>query len=153
MLDRMRKLPGEIAYADIMTSSVPGLIPQMVGFLTSRRFHYTSFFVDDNSDYAFVHHQESTSADDTILAKRAYEAELRKHGKEVRHYYADNGTYAVAKYKEEIEDKKQSLTFCGVGSHYQNSKAENRIKIICEPARSMLIHAMHRWLEVITQSL
>ena len=80
ILDCMRKLPGEIAYTNIMTSSVPGLIPQMVGFLTSRKFHYISFFVDDSSDYTFVHHQESTSADDTILAKRAYEAELRKYG-------------------------------------------------------------------------
>lgn len=102
----MRKLPGEIAHTDIMTSSIPGLIPQMVGFLTSRKFHNTSFFVDDETDFTFVHHQESTSADDATLAKRAYEAELRKHGKEVRHYHADNGTYAVAKYKEEIEDKK-----------------------------------------------
>ena len=153
ILERMRKMPGEIAYTNIMTSSVPGLIPQMVGFLTSKKFHYTSFFVDDASDYTFVHHQESTSADDTILAKRAYEAELRKYGKEVRHYHADNGTYAVAQYKAEIEDKKQSLTFCGVGSHHQNGRAENRIKVICEPARSMLIHAMHRWPEVITQAL
>ena len=103
----MRKLLGEIAHADIMTSSVLGLIPQMIGFLMSRKFHHTSFFVDDSSDYAFVHHQESTSPDDTILAKRAYEAELRKCGKDVRHYYADNRTYAVTKYKEEIEDKKQ----------------------------------------------
>lgn len=45
------------------------------------------------------------------------------------------------------------LTFCGVGSHHQNGKAENRIKITCEPARSVLIHAMHRWPEVIAQDL
>ena len=128
MLDRICELPGEIAYADIMTSSVPRLIPQMVSFLTSRRFHCTSFFVDDSSDYTFIHHQESTLADDTILAKRAYEAELRKHGKDARHYHADNRTYAVAKHREEIEDKKQSLTFCRVGSYHKNGKAKNCIK-------------------------
>lgn len=153
ILDKMRTLPGEIAHTDLMTSSVAGLIPQMVGFLTSKKFHYSSFFVDDRSDFTFICHQESTSATETILSKRAYEAELRKYGKEVRHYHADNGTYAVAQYKDEIEDKKQSLTFCGVGSHHQNGKAENRIKIICNPARCMLIHAMHRWPEVVTQAL
>ena len=53
ILDQMRKLPEEIAHADIMTGSVPGLIPQMVRFLTSRKFHYTSFFVDDETDFTF----------------------------------------------------------------------------------------------------
>ena len=74
----------------------------MVGFLTSKKFYYTSFFVDDRSDYTFVHNQETTSAEETITAKQAYESDLRKFGKEVRHYHADNGTYAVARYKEEI---------------------------------------------------
>ena len=78
----------------------------MVGFLILRKFHYISFFVDDKSDFTFVYDQESTSANKTILAKRAYKAELRKYSKEVRHYHADNGTYAVAKYKEEIENSK-----------------------------------------------
>ena len=88
-----------------------------------------------------------------MLAKRAYEAKLRKYGKEVRCYYADDGTCVVARHKAEIEDKKQSLAFCGVGSHYQNDKAENRIKIICNPARCMLTHATHRQPELITQAL
>ena len=44
-------------------------------------------------------------------------------------------------------------TRCGVGSHHQNGRAKNRIKVICEPARSMLIHAIHRWPEVIIQAL
>ena len=34
ILDRMKKLSRSISYADIMTSSFPGLIPQIVGFLT-----------------------------------------------------------------------------------------------------------------------
>ena len=108
-----------------MTSSVPGLVPQIVGFLGSKKFHYTSFFVDDRSDYTFVHHQFSTSAEDTIKAKYTYEYDMRKYGKDVRHYHVDNGTHAVASCKKEISDSKQTLTFCGVGSHHQNGKAEN----------------------------
>ena len=140
----MKTLPGEIAHTDLMKSSLPGLMPQMIGFLSSRKFHYTSFFVDDRSDYTFACDQEFTNAEETITAKLSYESDLRKHGKEVRHYHADNGTYTVARCKEEIENKKQTLTFCGIGSHHQNGKAENRIKIICNPARSMLTHAMRR---------
>ena len=73
-----------------MTSSVSGLMPQMLGFITSKKFHHASFFVDDKSDFTNVHYQGSTSVEDTILAKRACEAELRKYGKEVRHHHADN---------------------------------------------------------------
>ena len=81
-----------------MKSSVPRLILQMVGFLGSAKFRYTSFFVDHYGDFTFVHNQTSTSAEETIKSKRAYEAELRKYGKSVRHYHAENVTYAVAKY-------------------------------------------------------
>ena len=71
----------------------------------------------------------------------------------MRHHYSNNGTHAVARCKEEIGNKKKTLIFCGVGSHHRNGKAENCIKIICNPARRILIHAMHMWPEIITQSL
>ena len=89
---------------DIMTSSVSGLIAQIVGFLGLAKFRYTSFFVDDRSEFTFVRHQTSTSAEDTIKSKRDYESKLRTHGKSVRHYHAENGTYAVAECREEIEN-------------------------------------------------
>ena len=38
ILTKMKTLPGEIAHTDLMTSSVPGLMPQMVSYLTSRKF-------------------------------------------------------------------------------------------------------------------
>ena len=52
----------------------------------------------------------------------------------------NNGTHAVVKDKEEIEEK--TLIFYGAGSHYQNRKVENYIKIICYLVRIMLIHTM-----------
>ena len=71
----------------------------------------------------------------------------------MRNCHADNGICEVAKCKEEIENEKQTLTFCGMGSHRQNGKSENHIKLICNTARSMLTHAMNRYPEVVTQSL
>ena len=65
----------------------------------------------------------------------------------------DNGTCFVASCKNEINGSKEILTFCGVCSHHQNGKAENRIKIIFNPARNMIIHAMCRWPELVNQSL
>ena len=52
---------------------------------------------------------------------------------------ADNITHAVVKCKEEIGNKKQTLTLCRVGSHNQNGKAEIHIIITCDPDRSVPI--------------
>ena len=89
-----------MSHTDIMTSPVPGLVPQMVCFCGSAKFNHTSFFVQDKSDYTFVHHQTSTSAEETINAKHAYEHELLQYGKELRHYHADTVTYEIAKHRE-----------------------------------------------------
>ena len=102
----MQNIPGEIAYTNIITSSVVSLIPQIVGFLASKKFHYTSFFINNTSNFTFVYCQESTLADDIILVKRACEAELREYRIEMRYYHADNGIYAVEQYKAKIENKK-----------------------------------------------
>ena len=37
ILESIRTLPGDIDHTDIMTSSVPGLIAQILGFLTSKK--------------------------------------------------------------------------------------------------------------------
>ena len=63
--------------------------------------------------------------------------------KKVKHYHLNNSTYAIVKYKEEIDVEKQMLTFCKVGSYHQNGKVENCIKIIGNLVRSILIHAIH----------
>ena len=95
----------------------------MVGFLTSRKVYHTSFFVCDCSYCIFAHHQETTSAEETTIAKQACESDLRKYVKKVTRYDAGNGTSPVVKYKEEIEDKKKTLTFCSVDIRHQNGKA------------------------------
>ena len=76
----------------------------------------------------FFHRPFSTSAKETTKAKNSYEYDMRKFGKELRHYHADNVTLAAASHKKQINDSKQTLTFFGVGSHCQNGKVENRIK-------------------------
>ena len=72
----------------------------MVGFLTSRKFHFTSFFVEDRSYYSFSCHQETTNSKETITAKQVYEVDVRKYVKEVIHCHVENVTCAVARCKE-----------------------------------------------------
>lgn len=58
VLQNTKKNPGEIDHVDLLTSSVTELIPQMVGFLASKKFHCTTFFVENRSDCTFSYHQE-----------------------------------------------------------------------------------------------
>ena len=96
MFHRLKNFPRQILHASVMTSSIPGLVSQMVSFLGSKNIYCTSFFVDNRSDFTFVHHQFSTFMEDAIKAKNACECYLSKNGKEIRHYHSGNIKCAAA---------------------------------------------------------
>jgi hypothetical protein len=47
---------------------------------TTSLWKVATLFIDSASNYIFVHLQHSTSAKDTLLAKKAYEQVCTKHG-------------------------------------------------------------------------
>ena len=149
----MESTPEAIAHTDIMTSSTSSIIPQMTGFLSKSKYFYTHFFIDNISDYTFTYYTKSTDISEALDAKRVYEREMHKYGKEIKHIHADNGTYACKGYKDAVHNSKQSLTFCGACAYFQNGKVENRIKIVTLVARTALINAIHKWPSVATLSL
>ena len=142
--------PGEVISVDQMVSPVPGLIAQMVGFLTRQRYKYTTVFVDQASRMGFVYLQKTCSAEETIEVKRAFEQYAENRGVRVRAYHADNGIFKAKKWVEECRQRKQDLTFAGVNVHHQNGIAERRIRELQETTRAMLIHATKRWPGVVT---
>ena len=64
---------GKVISVDQMVSPVPGLIAQMVGFLTKQLYKYATVFVDQASRMGFVYLQKTWSAEEPIEAKRAFE--------------------------------------------------------------------------------
>ena len=60
------KIPGGVIVVDQLVSSTPGLIRQMKGFLTIKRYVVMMAFVDHFSGLSFVHNQMSTGAAHTI---------------------------------------------------------------------------------------
>ena len=64
---------GDIVSVDQMVNPVPGLIAQMVGFLTKQHYKYATVFVDQTSRMGFVYLQKSCSAEETIETKGAFE--------------------------------------------------------------------------------
>ena len=133
-----------------MVSPVPGLIAQMVGFLTKQRYKYATVFVDQGSRMGFVYLQKTCSAEETIKAKRAFEKYAANQGVTVQAYHADNGIFKAKKWVEECQRQKQNLTFAGVNAHHQNGIAERRICELQETTRAMLIHTSKRWPGVVT---
>ena len=63
IFSRLRNFPSEVDHIGNIISSVPGLMPQIVGFLTSTKFKHIYFFFDDRSVFTCVHHQTSTPAE------------------------------------------------------------------------------------------
>jgi hypothetical protein len=137
--------PGQIVSVDQLISSTPGLIAQLKGILTKKRYTVATVFVDQYSGLSYVHLQTSTTAIETLEAKRAFERYAAKHGVTIKHYHADNGRFVENAFVEDVNAQRQTNSFCGVNAHFQNGIAERRIRELQDQARTMLIHANRRW--------
>jgi hypothetical protein len=60
--------------------------------------------------------------------------------------HVDNGRFAETVFMADIARRGQMISFCEVNAHFQNGKAEQRIRLLQDLARSQLLHAMHGWL-------
>ena len=69
------------------------------------------------------------------------------------HYHCDNGRFADNAFKNDVRDKMQFISYCGVNAHFHNEIAEKRIRDLQESARTMLIHAKTKWPEAISIDL
>ena len=145
--------PGDCVSVDQLKSSTPGLIGQVKGWLTQERHHTATVFVDHHSDLTFVHVTPSDTSEETVSAKEAFECFAASHDVTVKHYHADNGCFADSLFRDHVKEKGQTISFCGVGAHHQNGKVEKRIRDTMEQARTMLLHASHRWPKAISASL
>ena len=146
-------VPGKATSSDTFEATVPGLIPQSTGKLMRDKFSAGTVFVDHATDFSYVHLQIDQTTDSAIEAKEKYERKMAEYGVKVQSYHADNGIFRSKGFQEHIRQSNQKLTFCGVGAHFQNRIAENYIKQITGAGRTMLLHAIYRWPEVVTPTL
>jgi hypothetical protein len=138
--------PGDCVSIDQLESNTPGPIAQLKGNPTAKRYKAATIFVDHyTSGLSFVHLQTSTSAEETVEAKDAFERYAASHGVKILHYHADNGRFADNKFRKAVIERRQTLSFCGVNAQFQNGMAKGRIRELQDHARTMLIHASKRW--------
>ena len=145
--------PGDKVSVDQMVSPTPGLVAQMTGILTTRRYKYATIYVDQASKMGFTYLQKTASAEETLQSKRAFEAFASNRGVTIKSYHADNGIFRANDWMEDCRRMRQPMTFAGVAAHHQNGYAERRIRTLQEMARTMLIHGNRRWKAAITTQL
>ena len=145
--------PGQCVSMDQMQSTTPGLIGQMSGFITKKRYHFATVFIDHFSRLTFVYAHERITAADTVQAKLAFEAYAKSLGVIIRHYHADNGRFADKEFVLSVKEKQQTISYCGVNAHWQNGIAEKKIRDLQEAARTQIIHAKARWPKAIEPAL
>jgi histone deacetylase 1/2 len=137
---------GDCVSADQLESKTPGFVGQMKApILTKHRYTVATVFVDHFNRLSFVYLQYSTSGEETLKAKVAFEAFAESHGVRVKHYHADNGRFADNLFRNDCAKKQQTQSFRGVNAHWQNGIAERHIRTYQEMARTMLLHAKRRW--------
>lgn len=145
--------PGQVVSVDQLVSPTPGIIAQMTGFLTTKRYRYATVYVDQFSRLGFIYLQKTASAEETVEGKKAFEAYSHRHGVKIENYHADNGIFKAYKWTEACRQDAQGMTFAAVNAHHQNGIAERRIRELQELARAMLMHANARWGDTITANL
>ena len=62
-------------------------------------------------------------------------------GIRVKKFHTDNGIFAEEGFKSDMSDNNQTISYCGVGAHFQNGITEAAIKQLTDKSRTMLIHA------------
>jgi hypothetical protein len=145
--------PGGCVSVDQLESPVPGFVGQNKGYFFRKRYRVATIFVDHFSRLSFVYLQESTKGNETLLAKRAFEAYAASFGVVIQNYHADNGRFAEHLFLNHAALKGQTVSLCGVNAHFQNGIAEKRIRDLTERARTSLLHGMNRWPSAVTVNL
>ena len=145
--------PGDCVSVDQMESPTPGLLGQLKGFLTRKRYTYATIFVDQYSGLSYVHLQTAIDSIETVEAKKAFEKYSCHRGVEIKHYHADNGRFADNLYLADVARSGQTISYCGVNAHFQNGIAERRIRELQDQTRTMLLDAKSKWPSAITVHL
>jgi hypothetical protein len=152
-IDAGNLTPGDRVSVDQIESSTPGYVDIFKGKPTSAKYHAASVYVDHASRYTFVKYHYSTGAREAIEGKQIFERLALTHGVKVKAYQVDNGIMSSHDYIEHQHANQQAITFCGMNAYGQNGIAERYIRTLCDRARTMLLHAMEHWPDVITLEL
>ncbi len=144
--------PGDGVSADQLEAGCPGIIPTNKGSPIAAKYHYCNIWIDHFSKYIYLTMHQRKDAKEMVHSKLRFEAFCRKHGIAIKRIRADNGIYTSQAFQASCDSQSQQLTLCGVGSHWQNGIAERCIGALQATARTILLHSMSKWPQVMNES-
>eukprot|EP00957_Ditylum_brightwellii_P114574 8736312-Ditylum_brightwellii.AAC.2 len=97
--------------------------------------------------------EQGTTVKQTLAIKGAYERVLHEHGHKVKSYHGNNSRFDSSEFQASQKKAKQSISYCGVGSHDQNGITESMNKHLTHSARTSLLHTKCKWPSIITSAL
>jgi hypothetical protein len=147
------KHPSDGVSSDGMEAGTPGRPFTTKGQPSTMRFKYASFWIDHASSLVYATFHPTKAATELLKSKAKFEEWASRYNVSIKSIRADNGVNAAQAFKDSCTKHRQKLTFCGVGAHWQNGIAERFIGTITKRARTILLHAMHRWPSVIHEDL
>ena len=145
--------PGEYVSVDQLESRTPGFLAVLRGFVTNKRYTCATIFVDHYSRFTYYYPQTSTNAEETVKAKKAFEAYSDSVRVNILHCHCDNGRFADKVFLAAVKDEKQTVLYCGVNAHHQNGIAEKKIRDSQESARKMVLFAKSKWPKAIRTNI
>jgi hypothetical protein len=141
--------PGDCVSVDQLERNTPGLVPQTRGSPTKTTFQAATLFCDHASQFLHLTSHSSTGAPDAISAKQAFEREDSLAIVTIKKVRADNGIINSIAWKTTCDALQQQTINCGINAHHQNGIAEQQICTTVDCSHTMLIHAIHKWPDVI----
>ena len=101
-----------------MESNNPGFIDQLKGKPTNKCYRAATIFLDHHSDLTYMHLQRGLSSEETVEAKKAFEAHDWTHSVRINKHHADNGRFADNDFQQASKQEGQTITYCGVNAHF-----------------------------------
>jgi len=139
--------PGDGVSLDGMEAGSPGCPVTMHGLPTKQRYKYATFWMDHYLQFVYVTMHKTKKAEELLRSKAEFEEFAVHFGVSIKRIRANNGAYTAKIIQDSCSKKCQQLTFCAIGAHWQNGIAERFIGSIIQCARTILLHAMSKWLQ------
>jgi len=138
--------PGDCVSMDQYICKTPGRLAHTYGKeKPTERYHGGTIFVDHASGFIYTHNQVSLRAGETLQAKRSFERGLDSFGIKVKAFRADNHPFSAKVILDDLELQGQSITYSGVGAHFQNGVSERALLTVVSWARALMMHQLVHW--------
>jgi hypothetical protein len=123
--------PGDVIHLDQYMSGSPGRLPTTFGKEKPKK-KYTGGTISVYGRAGFIHHHHQVSllVGETLQGKNRFEKGSAQFDMKIKSFRADNAPFDAAEFKNDLENKGQTISFSGVGSHHQNGAAKRAIKTI-----------------------